>query len=86
MAMHTLTYHVVLTRDGEGWMATVPDIQGCITCGDTVEEAEAMAKDAIELLLADMTEDGESLPQPSAKIINVTVDVPEAPHGQTRTA
>jgi predicted RNase H-like HicB family nuclease len=46
-------YVVVLTpeMDGSGYTVVVPALPGCITEGDTVEEALAMARDAIETYL-----------------------------------
>jgi hypothetical protein len=30
MAEEEMSYHVVVTRDGDGWMADVPDLQGTL--------------------------------------------------------
>lgn len=49
-------------KDG-GYSVTFPDIPGCITQGDTKEEALKMAKEALELTLEDYM-DGRSLPDP----------------------
>ena len=48
-------YTVVLTPepDGSAYNVTVPALPGCFTWGVTVEEALAMAKDAIAVYLAD---------------------------------
>ena len=46
-----------------GYSVEFPDIPGCITQGDTKEEALKMAKEALELTLEDYLEDG-SLPDP----------------------
>lgn len=45
-----------------GYTVTVPALPGCITEGDTFEEAVAMGKDVIQLVLESMTELGESIP------------------------
>ena len=34
--------------EGGGWHATVPDLPGCMSDGDTVEQAMANVEDAIE--------------------------------------
>ena len=45
MAMGTLTYRVLLKREPEGgYTVTVPSLPGCVTYGDTIEEAVKMAK------------------------------------------
>ncbi len=33
----------------KGYTATVPKLKGVVTCGDTLNEAKIMAKEAIEL-------------------------------------
>ena len=42
-------YTIILHPDTEegGYAVTVPDLPGCVTQGETLEEAIAMAKDAI---------------------------------------
>jgi predicted RNase H-like HicB family nuclease len=42
-----------------------PDLPGCITAGRTLEEARAMAVEALTMHLAGMVEDGEALPEAS---------------------
>lgn len=44
----------------------VPDLPGCYSAGDTLEEAHANAKESAELWLEAVIEDGGSVPQPSA--------------------
>ncbi len=42
----------------------VPDLPGCVSTGDSVEEALAMAKEAIEFHLEGMIDGGEAVPNP----------------------
>lgn len=66
-------YEVVLQpEDAGGFSVSVPDLPGCHTQGETVEEALAMAKDAIEGYLETMEELGHPLPRP-ARIERVAV-------------
>jgi antitoxin HicB len=61
--MKTLQYRLILTPEPEGgYTVKVPAIRGCITYGETLEEAIEMAKDAIEGCLAVLQEEGEPLP------------------------
>jgi predicted RNase H-like HicB family nuclease len=47
-----LEYNVLFTAESEGgYSVIVPDLPGCISQGDTFEEAEANIKEAIELYL-----------------------------------
>jgi predicted RNase H-like HicB family nuclease len=43
---------------------TVPDLPGCFSAGSTFAEALSMAKEAIELHLEGMLDDGEEVPTP----------------------
>ncbi len=61
--MRILNYRVILIPEEEGgYTAKVPAIKGCITYGETVEEALAMAKDAIEGCLEVLFEEGQPIP------------------------
>jgi predicted RNase H-like HicB family nuclease/uncharacterized protein (DUF1778 family) len=44
----------------------VPDLPGCFSAGDTLEEAIANAQEAILLWLEDRVEAGEALPEPQS--------------------
>jgi antitoxin HicB len=60
-----LAYPVKLTRDDGRYLVTFPDIPEAITQGDTVEEALAMAKDALETALDFYFDDKRPVPMPS---------------------
>ncbi len=49
----------------KGYTITFPDLPGCITEGDDLAEALYMAKDALELHLYGMEEDGDEIPAPT---------------------
>lgn len=56
-------YEIVLVPELEGGFSVfVPELPGVATQGETVQEAIAMAKEAIELYLEVMEEDGLSIP------------------------
>ncbi|MFE1631027.1 type II toxin-antitoxin system HicB family antitoxin [Brevibacillus reuszeri] len=50
----------------KGFVVTFPDLPGCITEGDDWEEACSMAKDALELHLYGMEEEGMPIPKPTS--------------------
>jgi antitoxin HicB len=70
-------YTIILHPDTEegGYTVTVPALPGCVTQGETLEEAIAMAKDAIRLYIETLIDEGESIPEeqehPQAIVINV---------------
>jgi len=63
--MQVLSYRILLKREPEpdnGYTVTVPSLPGCITYGDDIEQAIAMAKEAIELYLESLAAHGELIP------------------------
>ncbi|MBE0478009.1 type II toxin-antitoxin system HicB family antitoxin [Candidatus Aerophobetes bacterium] len=61
--MKTLSYRIMLKKEPEGgYTVIVPSLPGCVTYGDTVEEAIRMAKVAIELYVESLKEHGEEIP------------------------
>lgn len=59
--MYQIFYPVVFHPEEVGFSVTVPDIEGCFTQGSNMNEAVAMAVDAIGLML----EDCKTYPKPS---------------------
>ena len=64
-----MTFLVAIHKDSNSsYGVSIPDLPGCVTAGDTIEDALVMAKEAIELHLAGMLDDGVELPEPTADI------------------
>jgi predicted RNase H-like HicB family nuclease len=60
-----MNYPIVIHRDEDSdYGVTVPDLPGCFSAGSTVDEALAMAREAIELHLEGLIEDGQVVPEP----------------------
>jgi antitoxin HicB len=51
--------------EGGGWLAEVPDLPGCMSDGETPEEAVRNVQDAITCWIEAMQEDGKPVPAPS---------------------
>ncbi|MBP7094957.1 MAG: type II toxin-antitoxin system HicB family antitoxin [Spirochaetia bacterium] len=49
--------------EGGSWTVDFPDLPGCVTVGDTLEEALSMAREVLSLHLYGMLEDGDTIPQ-----------------------
>ncbi len=63
MIMKILNYRILLRKEPEGgYTVIVPSLPGCVTYGDTIEEAIEMAKEAIELYIESLKEHGEEIP------------------------
>lgn len=61
--MNQIQYPILLRREPEGgFTVTVPALPGCVTWGDTLDEAIGNAKEAIELYLESLTAHGEEIP------------------------
>ncbi len=68
--------YVVIVEQGEnGFGAYVPDLPGCVAVGETKEEALRLIREAIELHLESMREDGLPIPEPSSSSEYVEIGV-----------
>ncbi len=62
-----MTFLVAIHKDASSsYGVSVPDLPGCVTAGDTMADALAMAAEAIKLHLEGMLEDGQELPDPAS--------------------
>jgi predicted RNase H-like HicB family nuclease len=57
---------VVVEQGAEGFGAYVPDLPGCVAAGESRDEVLSLIREAIELHIEAMREDGEPLPAPSS--------------------
>ncbi len=79
--MTRLRYRIVLTpaptEEGSGYTVTVPALPGCVTEGDTLEEAIALPRDAIEGYIESLRKHREPVPQdePTSKPATLTIDL-----------
>jgi predicted RNase H-like HicB family nuclease len=70
-----MRYAIVVEKAGENYSAYVPDLPGCIATGRTPEETEQLIREAVELHLNGLREDGLPIPQPSSRVEYVEVTV-----------
>jgi predicted RNase H-like HicB family nuclease len=61
-------YAIVIERGETNLSAYVPDLPGCVTTSRTVEEIERNIREAIELHLEGLREDGEPIPEPHTAV------------------
>jgi predicted RNase H-like HicB family nuclease len=70
--MNRLNYPVIIApltiEDGGGFLATVPDLPGCMSDGETPEEAIANVVDAIEEWIDASRHLGRDIPAPSKEL------------------
>ena len=60
-----MIYPIVIHKDADSdYGVTVPDLPGCFSAGETIEEALEMAREAIELHMEGLIADGLPVPPP----------------------
>jgi len=60
---YTITLTPVSPEDGGGWLALIPQLKGCISGGDSKEEALRNIEEAKELWLGGALEDDIPIPE-----------------------
>ena len=72
--MH-LSYHMVFVEDFDegGFSVDFPELPGCITCGDTIEDAYNNARDAQRAWLTTCLNDGLDIPVPKPSGADMTI-------------
>jgi len=72
--MRVYDFKVLLEPDESGgYVVSCPALEGCYSQGDSVAEAMANIKEAIELCLEDLRARGESIPDPSGVLVGSIV-------------
>lgn len=61
----TQEYLIIIEPTNTGYSAYAPDLPGCITVGDTVEETRTFMKEAISLYIDTLKDKGMSVPSPA---------------------
>ena len=75
--MNTVKYAVILERSDTGYGAYAPDLPGCVAIGGTREETLGLMREAMELHLESMIEDGDEIPD----LISSAVEIEVSPNG-----
>jgi len=59
----TYNFRIMLRKEPEvGYTAFVPSLPGCVTYGETIDEAIEMAREAVELYIESLLEHNEPVP------------------------
>jgi predicted RNase H-like HicB family nuclease len=61
-----MRYAVVIERARENYAAYVPDLPGCVSTGETLEEVEQNIREAMQFHIDGLKQDGVPVPEPSA--------------------
>jgi predicted RNase H-like HicB family nuclease len=57
---------MIIETGQQNYSAYLPDLPGCIATGKTIEEVRQRMREAIELHIAGMREDGLPIPEPTS--------------------
>jgi predicted RNase H-like HicB family nuclease len=71
-----MRYAAVIEKGERNYSAYVPDLPGCVSVGDSLDEVKAEIRAAIEFHLEGMREDGSPFPKPSSRAEYVEVGEP----------
>jgi predicted RNase H-like HicB family nuclease len=66
-------YAVVFEKAAHNWAAYVPDLPGCVTTGQTLDETRRLIAEAIEFHIEGMRLGGEPIPEPTTVTESVEV-------------
>ena len=66
-------YAVVIEKGENNFSAYVPDLPGCVAAADTLGETEQLIREAIEIHIRGMREDGLEVPEPTSLAREVEV-------------
>lgn len=59
----TYNFRIMLRKEPEGgYTAFVPSLPGCVTYGETIDEAIEMTKEAVELYIESLIDHNEPVP------------------------
>ena len=56
---------LIETAADASFSAYVPDLPGCVSCGDTIDEARQLIDEAVQLHIESLRRHGEPVPSPS---------------------
>ncbi len=62
-----MRYTVILEQGESTWGAHVPDLPGCVAAGETREETLRLIREAIELHIEGLRDEGLPVPEPRSE-------------------
>jgi predicted RNase H-like HicB family nuclease len=62
-----MRYAVVIEKGPTNYSAYVPDLPGCVSTGQTIDEIRRNLREAIDLQLEGLRRDGENIPPPTTQ-------------------
>ena len=65
--MSKYVYPAIFKPEEKGYSIEFPDLEGCYTCGESLEEGLEMARDVLALVLYGYEKEGRVIPEPSER-------------------
>jgi len=62
-----MKYLIVIEKSTTGYSAYSPDLPGCVSTGNTIEETEQSMREAISFHLDGLKEEGYEIPKPTSR-------------------
>ena len=64
-----MKYVYVIEKAADGsYSAYVPDLPGCTTCGDSIDEIKGNIREAVSLYIDSLREHNEPVPAPTSSV------------------
>lgn len=63
--MSKYAYPAIFVKEDTGYSINFPDLEGCYTCGNNIEDGIKMAEDALALMLYEYEIEKKEIPSPS---------------------
>jgi predicted RNase H-like HicB family nuclease len=61
-----MRYAMIIETGQQNYSAYLPDLPGCVATGKTIQEVRERMREAVELHIAGMREDGLPIPEPTS--------------------
>ena len=71
-----MRFAILVEKSAGGYGASAPDLPGCVAVGESETEVRELIREAIEIHLEAMREDGEPIPEPATHV--EYVEIPHA--------
>ncbi len=73
MSGSSMEYVVIVEQGDTSFGAYVPDLPGCVAVGETRDEAMDLIREAIEMHIESLRENGEPVPPPHSFVEKIAV-------------
>jgi predicted RNase H-like HicB family nuclease len=68
-----MEYAVIIEGAAPHYSAYVPDLPGCVAAADSVQAVTLLVREAIQMHLRGMREDGDPIPEPTCIAVQVAI-------------